>query len=480
MLLGAAARFDRAVRGAYNKSLFEEGNESYRECRLVVNRMFDQMPLHFEDLLEICYPKISKHPEIFVTPEWIRDNVCEELDIPQETWNQRTGGIPLSILLASESPEMGGEGWTVKQAFMALHNLKQSSVLQVAQKMSRPEAPMFWARALGEKPPIPIDKLLSIISEGRKNNMTLPHIRTLLMTESPFSLLSKVVQEDDIPYSPMGIQPGQPFKGPVYHIWSKSVLPEQTYVDPIMGQRRYLHVTKSLTQDYLKGMLYNREGQRIAPMHHTDIPVTEGEHVFEVEMDGTRLLSITDYLSNHDDWYLYERPYVERLKALPQVKCEVRVPVVVESGGDIDVLLNKADGSVRLVSAGPFVPGGDGGWLLSTSSYEYNLLLSRVRKDENFDYHVRLSVLDGFDIREVGETVVPTGVVNHLRNRLARAGFLVSHEWMPVESESIVISVEVLSVQPDLTIDSCNILNLDDNLGLSDTSQITDLAEILA
>ena len=51
---------------------------------------------------------------------------------------------------------------------------------------------------------------------------------------------------------------------------------------------------------------------------------------------------------------------------------------------------------------------------------------------------------------------------------------------MPVESESIVISVEVLSVQPDLTIDSCNILNLDDNLGLSDASQITDLAEILA
>ena len=477
MLLGMAARFDRVVRKAYSKSLFEDGNTHFQVCRKEVMQLINNMGGDAMEILDICYAKSSKHPEVFASPEWVRDNICEELDIPHETWNEKTSGMPMAMLLSEESPEFGGAGWTVKQALMIMHNLKENSVLQTAKGMNKEEAPLFWARVLGEKPPMPLDRFLQIAAEGRQYKMGITKVREMLMVESPFTLLTKIIQEDDIPHEPMGIQPGQPFKGPVYHIWSKAVLPEKMYLDTIKGQRRYLHIVESM--DGAKGILYNREGQKTGNLPQIDIPVLDGEHVFEVEMVGGRLMTITDYLSCTDDWYLYEKPYAERFATIPDVTCKVKKMVLAEGGNDVSTVLDSTEDTVRLVSSGPFTPGGDGGWILSTTSYEYNLLLSSVKRDHEYQYHGTFSVLDGFEPREVMEVPIPTGMVNHLRNRLANAGILVGHEWMPVEEEAIIFNVEVKSVLPDITIGDCDVMKVDDNLGYSDASQITDLAEML-
>jgi len=479
LLLSLAARFDRAVRKAYTKSLVDDGLQSYYDYRNEVMSMVRTVGNQFDQIIEICYPKQSRHPEIFASPEWIRDNICKELGIPLEVWNERTGGLPMVALLASESSEMAGEGWSIKQAIMAMHALKEGSVLETAKKLHRDEAPLFWARVLGERPPMPLDKLLAAVAKGRQSAISVTKARNMLAVESPFVILARLLNDDALPYEPLGIQPGQPFKGPVYHIWSKATLPEKMYIDPIDGPRRYLHITQPIGKGHPKGILYNREGSMTGTLHYTSLPTQEGEHVFEVETDGIVVNCITDYLSTTDDWYLFERPYVDRLKEVPQVKCHVRTPTIAEGGSSVEKVLNRVDGSVRLVSAGPFAPGEDGGWVLNTSTYEYPLLLTRVKKDEQYEFHAILSALDGFDIRDVGQVKVPVNVLEHLRLRLAKAGYLIGHEWMPVDEEGIIFNVEVKAIESDLTISNCEIVNLDDNLGFSDTSQITDLAEML-
>ena len=44
---------------------------------------------------------------------------------------------------------------------MAMHRIKVEGVLSVAQNMNEDEALLFWSRAMGEREPMPIDRILA-------------------------------------------------------------------------------------------------------------------------------------------------------------------------------------------------------------------------------------------------------------------------------------------------------------------------------
>jgi hypothetical protein len=123
--------------------------------------------------------------------------------------------------------------------------------------------------------------------------------------------------------------------------------------------------------------------------------------------------------------------------------------------------------------------GGDGGWMILKDAFHLQLLVSSIRRDEEYNTHVRLSALDGYETYEVGQLILSVTVAQHTRQRLAQQGILAGQNWLPVDEYGMVVVIEMKHFSLDtLSLTDGEVKYLDDNLGYSDVSQLTDLIEM--
>ena len=145
------------------------------------------------ELIEIFYPKYSRYSRQFVSFRELRDDVCKKLSISPLVWDEALAGKPMVPLLALESPEYGGEGMTVKQALTLMARIQNLGFLDIANRMNEKEALMFWSRATGESPMMPITRFLQLVSyvtEGR--SQSLESIRRMMETMQPAEIIQKL------------------------------------------------------------------------------------------------------------------------------------------------------------------------------------------------------------------------------------------------------------------------------------------------
>jgi len=135
---------------------------------------------------------------------------------------------------------------------------------------------------------------------------------------------------------------------------------------------------------------------------------------------------------------------------------------------------------LRLTNKGAFKIGGEGGWLILKDAFHIHLLVSAIRKDEEFNTHVRLAAMDGYEMYEVGEMEIPVGPAQQMRQRLARDGVLAGTGWLPVDEYAMVVLLEISAFDLDsLTLKQGKLEYLDESMGYSDVSQLTDLIETI-
>ena len=91
----------------------------------------------------------------------------------------------------------------------------------------------------------------------------------------------------------------------------------------------------------------------------------------------------------------------------------------------------------------------------------------------------RVSAMDGFETYEVGQIQLTVEVAQHMRQRLALQGVLAGQDWLPVDEYAMVVVVELAEFSlSDLSLEKVELKYLDDDLGYSDVTQLTDLIEM--
>ena len=482
MLLAEAAKISETLREFFRNYLTDSENRSkhFYNCldviRVAVTNSMDDLT----QLTDMFYPSYSKYPKQFVSFRFLREDVCKKLSISPLVWDESLAGKPLVPLLALESPEYGGQGLTIKQAFSLMARIQDIGFFAVAEQLNEREALMFWSRATGERPPLPVNRFLQMISYiSDKSPQSLQSINIMLQTMHPSEIMQRMIAEQEV-IEVRTMQPGQPFVGPVYKAWDKLVTPTDVYAEVLSGPRRYLHITE-FPKGSFKGVMYDRHKQLMGKPFK--LPYAKEEAIMEVEVDGIEIKAVTDLLALGENWDIHKLPYRERIDELSRLELDapVKSGKFVSASTDFNHLLQTLEPHERLrltLSDGISI-GGDGGWMILKDAFHLQLLVSSIRRDEEYNTHVRLSALDGYETYEVGQLILSVTVAQHTRQRLAQQGILAGQNWLPVDEYGMVVVIEMKHFSLDtLSLTDGEVKYLDDNLGYSDVSQLTDLIEM--
>jgi len=482
MLLAEAAHISEKLREMYRNYMSDSENRSlYWEGALTtITQMMNDGQDDLQNLIDIFFPKYSRYQRQFTSVREIRDDLCKKLSISPLVWDEAMAGKPIVPLLSLESPEYGGEGMTVKQALHLMTRIKDEGFLKIASKMNEKEAMLFWARSLDERPPIPVDRFLQLISYLSTNRQSLQSVRRMLETMHPSEIAGKLFSSEQIEMEVRTMQPGQAFKGPMYRAWDKLIAPTDVYAEVISKPRRYLHITE-FPKGKFNGVLYNRDKQVIGKV--TDLPYTDSEAIFEVEADVNQVKCITDVMAIDDDWDIYKLGYADRTSYLSKLKltCPVKIGVPISASEDVSHLLEtlEKDERLRLTVNTGFTIGGEGGWVLLKDAFHVHLLVTDIMKDEEFETHVRLASMDGYETYVVGESKLPVGMAQHIRQKLATQGVLVGNNWLPVDEYAVVVMSEINEFSLiDMRIKKVTLEYIDENAGYGEICQLTDLIEM--
>tara|TARA_R100001510_G_C7656612_1_gene216829 strand:- start:6570 stop:8030 length:1461 start_codon:yes stop_codon:yes gene_type:complete len=486
MLLAEAANIAEGLRNFY-RFYMTDAEERSKYFRRIVDLIRQGVNNSIDDssqLIDMYYPEYSKYQRQFISFHELREDICKKLSISPLVWDESMAGKPVVPLLALESAEYGGQGLTVKQALNLMARIKDEGFFQIASKMNEKEALLFWGRATDERPPMPVNRFLQAVSYATdRGAQSLQSINVMLQTMSPTEIIQRLYGDtQDMEVRTM--QPGQPFLGPIYKAWDKMTTPEDVYAEVITGERRYLHITE-FPKGTFKGVLYNRHKQVFGKMSESMLPYTEAEAVFEVEMDGSIVTNMTDVYALGNDWDIYKQDYKDRAALLENLKLEapVKAGKFVPTNTDFNYLLETLEDNerLRLLSTGPIRLGNVGGWVILKDAFHIRLLVTAVRRDEAFETHARLCAMDGYETYEIGQLQLSVEVAQHMRQRLAHQGVLAGQDWIPVDEYAMVVVVELSEFSlSDLTLGKADIRYLDDGLGYSDVSQLTDLIEMSA
>ena len=443
MLLSEVAELADTLRYWFHQSRKhrDKGNEALWKMVTAMTTIATKNHYEIDDIIDALYPKYSRLPERFTTVFHLRQEICKELAISPEVWDEIMVGKPIVPALAEESPPVRTEGMTLKQAFVIMHKVEDMNILKLCDRMCELEARVFWARALGEKPPIPIARFLQLFSYVGGEGRSVRYIRRLLTAMTPMEIISLLKGTDprleSMEKDSLKVQPGMPFIGPYYPAWTKATVPKGVYLDIIKGPRRYLHITEFPAGEW-RGILFTRDRKAVGKLTAEQLPIQpDQEYIFEVETQNNQVSKVTDIICIGDDWDFYNRPYRERLEhaKLLSFSVDCNQPTILEAGSDMSHVLNRLqdDERVRLVDDGPFQIGGEGGWMLMQSAFHLHLLLSGAKRLADYSIEVRLSVMDGFEPMEVAQIILSEGQAYHLRERLAREGVMISQGKLDTE-----------------------------------------------
>ena len=482
MLLAEASTIAEHLRNLYRNYMTDAENRAQYFRRIVdmIRQGVDNSIDDSSQLIDMYYPEYSRYPRQFISFRELREDICSKLSISPLVWDESLAGKPMVPLLALESAEYGGQGLTVKQALALMARIRDEGFFKITSKMNEKEALLFWGRATDERPPMPINRFLQVVSYASdKGAQSLQSINIMLQTMTPAEIIQRIYS-DKIDMEVRTMQPGQAFLGPVYRAWDKLTTPEDVYAEVIAGERRYLHITE-FPKGTFKGVLYNRHKQVMGkPM---TLPYSETEAIFEVEADGLEVKYVTDIFALDDNWDIYKEDYKDRADILSRLELSapLRTGKFVPTSTDFTHLLETLEEGekLRFVTAGGIPLGGNGGWAILKDAFHINLLVAAVRRDEQFETHVRLSAMDGYETYEVGQMQLNVEVAQHMRQRLALQGVLAGQDWLPVDEYSMTVVIELSEFSlSDLTLEKAELLYLDDGLGYSDVSQLTDLIEM--
>lgn len=486
MLLAEAANIAEGLRNFY-RFYMTDAEERSKYFRRIVDLIRQGVNNSIDDssqLIDMYYPEYSKYQRQFISFRELRDDICKKLSISPLVWDESLAGKPVVPLLALESPEYGGQGLTVKQALALMARVRDEGFFQIASKMNEKEALLFWGRATDERPPMPVNRFLQAVSYATdRGAQSLQSINVMLQTMSPAEIIQRLYGDSqDMEVRTM--QPGQPFLGPIYRAWEKMTTPEDVYAEVISGERRYLHITE-FPQGSFRGVVYNRHKQVFGKMGQGQLPYTESEAIFEVEMKDSGITHITDVYALGDDWDIYKSDYRDRIALLSGLRlgAPVKSGKFVPTSTDFNYILDSLedDERLRLLSTGGIRLGNVGGWVILKDAFHIRLLVTAVCRDEKFETHVRLSAMDGYETYEIGQLQLSVEVAQHMRQRLAHQGVLAGQDWLPVDEYAMVVVVELNEFSlGSLTLEKADIRYLDDGLGYSDVSQLTDLIEMSA
>ena len=214
--------------------------------------------------------------------------------------------------------------------------------------MHEKEALLFWSRATGERPMMPIARFLQAVSyltDGYAQS--LQSIRSMMETMHPSEIIQKLFGEGMIDMEVKTMQPGQAFSGPIYRAWDKLTTPTDVYAEVISYPRRYLHITE-FPKGQFKGVLYNRDRQVLGKINN--LPYTESEAIFEVESDGLQLKCVTDVLALGDDWDIHKLNYSKRVDYLDRIKFTIPVKTgkLLEASSDLSQTAEILEDNERL------------------------------------------------------------------------------------------------------------------------------------
>lgn len=488
MLLSQAAELADNLRHWYKVSRIQQyaANDALWQMAESVKSLTVEHSNDMDLVMDFFYPKHSRYPERFTSLQHVRENVCRELAISPVVWDEVLGGKAVVPALAEESHPNKTEGMRLKDAMALLHDIESKSILKTCAKMNETEGRLFWSRALGENPPVPVHRFLQCISYVGGEPRSVRYIRRLLVTMTPIEVFHLLRMADPrlemMEKKLQQIQPGVPFIGPYYPAWTKATVPSGVYLDIIKGQRRYLHITEFPKGEW-RGILYTRDRKPVSRITEHNLPITGKEYVFEVEVDGHEIKRITDILSVGEDWEFYKQSYSQRLAhaGLLSLAVPVTDPFILEEGSDIGHVLSRTqeDERVRLIDGGAFQMGGEGGWTIMKNAFHLHLMLSSVRRDQHYNIRASLSVMDGFEPIEVHNTVLRDGQAYQLRERLAKEGIMVSNKHIDTDEFAVIFLAEVRGVDVEqMTLTDIELVHIDDNLGISDVSQLTDLMEL--
>jgi len=483
MLLAEAAHISENLRRLYRKMQTDKPNKGlyFSEVIEILRTGIDNTHDDYEILLDMFYPKYSRYQRQFATIGWARENICKSLSISPLIWDEALVGKPIIPVLAIESPEFGGEGMTVKQALTLMPRVEELGFFHIARMMNEKEAVLFWSRVMDETAMVPIDRFLQWVSYTTgENPQSIVSIRRMLETRGPAEIMVRLRHAEKINIDPKVMQPGQAFMGPIYRSWNKTTAPAEIYAETISKPRRYLHITEFPVGTY-KGVLYNRDRQVMGKV--TDLPIQGHECILEVEAEVNIVKCVTDIYSLDDDWNIHKLPYKDRVSYLSRLGLTkpVKLGKFMEAHEDLTNTLEsiEAHERLRLTLPDAFMIGGEGGWMILKDAFHIHLLVSAVKRDEEFNTHIKVAAMDGYEMYQVGTVQIPIGPAQHMRNRLARDGLLAGTNWLPVDEYAIIVMVELKDFSlSNMTLNSGDVHYVDDNMGYSDVSQLTDLIEM--
>lgn len=81
MLLSLATQVARTLRKLHYGRGSGDSGEDFRQSLSAITELMEACDGDYEDIVDIFYPRHSKHPPRFVTDGWVKENVCAELAI---------------------------------------------------------------------------------------------------------------------------------------------------------------------------------------------------------------------------------------------------------------------------------------------------------------------------------------------------------------------------------------------------------------
>jgi hypothetical protein len=416
----------------------------------------------------------------YISAKNLRLKLSEEILVYPHSISQSLGHESLSEALASESAGCDTSGWSVEKALGILKSVYTHDSISLCYKMDELEALLFWNAACSSAP-TPMSKHSFLCSLawclGLRDRLTHEDIYGAYATTPFLEVLLRLLNEpESIPLLTPRAECAM--RGGHYQPWGKSRLPEGAYLDVMRGPRRFLHIHER------KATLRGRDGKHVVGLKTMwDGHRPRGNWIIEVESLGNRLWCATDCLFHNEP--IIDLPYEERLAHLEAwAKDEKRLDVIVpmlltghETVADISGMLEGSN-MARIVDGGAYKPGSDCGWIVVHHAFQFRLLVTDVKRNDDGYVELRLAALDGHDTYPVHTVTLDTEKSSSVLLALNRRGFTPEEDWEDVQGLGIIMEGSCTDIAPG-TYHFLNYepLGINSELGRGDASQYTDIIE---
>lgn len=445
------------------------------------------------------------YSEGYMTNYQLKERFCEETGIYPEIWEEAIGDRSFAYVLALESSDCKSSGRSLAQMLTTIERICENErpLLKICHSMSEVEARLFWHAVLGERFPIAFKTFVSGLallhrpkihrdwgnvkkSKGKKR-AEIGFSRTVVEladTMGKHELVSRILKDQNsLPRSEI-LNPRRAIKGGTFLPWGHIHLPADTYLDVVGGSRYFLH-SFGTSMGHDAYYLRDRTGARL---NAEQVPFTPppDDWIVEVEVTGDPLeiSVVTDCLYHRRP--MADRPYSERITYLNESEwanlTQVRTLRPVPEHESSTTLLEQVppDTSLRLLKDEPYQFGMPIGWVLAGRAFEFNVLLTDIRRDRNNSLHARIAVMDGHDPFPVAQIILPKDVGPAVSDRLAKRGVSFGTDWEDVCEKGIVLRSYCSEIDPNsFQFNEPAMLSVIDDSGLGDVNQLTDVIEVM-